>query len=90
MTDTQKNLLKSTIQSFNDVKVTFIKKNGDERVMECTTNLNFIPESLQPKEGSEKVNFSNEVARVFDKEKQAWRSFRFDSIIKVEIGVFNG
>jgi hypothetical protein len=65
-----------------DVKVTFIKKDGTERVMECTLKEKSIPEDKQPKgEGPEKTK---DVVAVFDIEKQEWRSFRWDSIRRVE------
>jgi len=68
------------------VIVTFTKKNGDERVMHCTTNPLHIPEDETPEKTSEKPvkKLNEDVMRVFDIEKQAWRSFRFDSITKIE------
>lgn len=67
--------------------VTFLKKDGTERVMRCTTNLDMIPAEKHPKgdkpikEGEEKK--VETAKRVFDLEKQEWRSFRYDSVIAV-------
>ncbi len=61
--------------------VQFIKKDGSERLMRCTLNLDNIPKDMQPKN---KVEYDNSVTkRVFDLDKQAWRSFRYDSVINV-------
>ena len=68
--------------------VTFTKKDGTERVMRCTTNLSMIPVEKHPKgektisEGEEKKVETSK--RVFDLEKQEWRSFRYDSVISVQ------
>jgi len=78
--DTQnwlKGLLKGTT-----AEITFTKVDGSERVMLCTLNESVLPkievnESDEPK--PVKV-LSNEVLRVWDVEKEAWRSFRWDSI----------
>ena len=65
--------------------ITFLKKDGSERVMRCTTNLSMIPAEKHPKgektisEGEEKK--VETAKRVFDLEKQEWRSFRYDSVI---------
>lgn len=61
------------------VEVKFTKKNGEQRQMTCTKHLQLIPEEFHPNgKGTKKEN--EEVAKVFDLEKQAWRSFRFDSV----------
>lgn len=71
------------------VSVKFIKKDGTERVMKCTTNMLLIPEDKHPKKIDEsspdykprKVNES--VIPVFDMEKSEWRSFTKDSLVSV-------
>lgn len=61
--------------------VQFIKKDGSERLMRCTLNLDKVPKDMHPKN---KVEYDNSVTkRVFDLDKQAWRSFRYDSVIDV-------
>lgn len=60
--------------------VTFIKKDGTERVMRCTTNLNNIPSEKHPKGTG--TGSTSTVRKVFDLDKQEWRCFRYDSVIK--------
>ena len=72
------------------VSITFIKKDGSERIMQCTLSESKIPSEFAPK-GTEKAK-SDEVLPVFDVENGGWRSFRWDSIKKIEfslVGVEN-
>jgi len=72
------------------VSITFIKKDGSERIMQCTLSESKIPSEFAPK-GTEKAK-SDEVLPVFDVENDGWRSFRWDSIKKIEfslVGVEN-
>ena len=66
----------------NVIKVTFTKLNGDERIMNCTLHESVLPES----DGKSKKKENLEVLSVWDIDKDAWRSFRMDSVkdIKVE------
>ena len=68
------------------VFVTFTKKDGSERKMQCTLVEGRIPEDKRPKSASESENSSTagSAVRVFDSEKGEWRSFRWDSVTKVE------
>ena len=71
--------------AFGPVTVTFTKKDGTERVMECTTNPTLVPaveivEGTEPKK-ERKVN--EEIMPVYDLESKAWKSFRWDSIKQV-------
>jgi hypothetical protein len=66
------------------VNVEFTKKDGSTRNMKCTLNINSIPLDKQPKEAG--IKQSDEAQRVFDVEKNDWRSFRWDSINKYFIG----
>lgn len=56
--------------------VTFTKTNGEERVMKCTLNEDVVP-PFEVK-GTKKKN--DDVVSVWDLEKNAWRSFRVDSV----------
>jgi len=83
--DWLRTLLKESV-----VGITFIKKDGSERLMQCTLAESKIPSEFAPK-GSEKTK-SDEVLPVFDVENDGWRSFRWDSIKKIEfslVGVEN-
>jgi hypothetical protein len=82
-----KKWLKGCLKS-GPVTVTFIKKDGTERVMNCTTDPTVIlfkdptlHESKRPKAPSE------DAQPVFDLKENAWRSFRWDSIKSVSITV---
>jgi hypothetical protein len=64
--------------------VIFIKADGTERRMTCTTNHLLIPADKLPNPQPYKEYVADDVIRAFDLEKNAWRSFRKDSIIGVE------
>jgi hypothetical protein len=61
--------------------VGFTKVNGEKREMLCTLRPDLIPETPVV-EGAEKTKRKEnpDVQAVWDLEKQAWRSFRFDSV----------
>lgn len=61
------------------MRVTFTKVNGEERVMDCTLQEYMLPETV---ESNRKQNEA--VLPVFDINKSEWRSFRMDSITKIE------
>lgn len=56
----------------NVATVTFTKLNGEQRVMDCTLKEDTIPKT-DPKENAV-------LCTVWDTQKNAWRSFRFDRI----------
>lgn len=80
-----KKWLKSHL-NFGPVTVIFVKKDGTERVMECTTATSLVPivESAEPKR-EKKVN--DDVMPVYDLENKAWKSFRWDSIKQVRLEI---
>lgn len=61
-------------------KVTFTKVDGTERVMRCT-----LRDDILPMNESKTTNASRSVdsLAVWDLDKNAWRSFRFDSVKEV-------
>jgi hypothetical protein len=63
------------------VSVTFTKKNGDERYMYCTTNMNLIPEEKLP-QGKYFGYDDADIIRAFDLFIQEWRSFKVSSVIE--------
>ena len=78
---------------FASLSVTFTKKDGTERVMECTTAPSLVPVDLKeervhntdmPKK-ERKVN--EDVCPVYDLESKHWKSFRWDSIKRVEFTI---
>ena len=63
----------------NEITVTFEKKDGTERVMKCTLNKDLMPKQ-EVNEDKKERKVNEEVLAVFDTEKQAFRSFRLDSL----------
>lgn len=64
------------------IKVTFIKKNGDVRIMRCTTNSVYIPEDKMPHQN---IVYNDNQIRVFDVDKRQWRSFLIENLRNVEV-----
>ena len=62
--------------------VTFLKLDGDERIMTCTKALKVIPEASHPKT-DKKAKEGN--VNVWDLNAKGWRSFKYDRVKKVEI-----
>jgi hypothetical protein len=62
-----------------NVKITFTKKDGTERVMNCTLDPNVIPlvESVQDKR---EKNKDKDYIAVYDTDIKAWRSFIVKSV----------
>ena len=67
------------------VTVLFTKKDGSERKLICTLKEDKIPSKKAPK-NTGKAKSEDSIA-VFDLEKSDWRSFRFDSVKKVEFSL---
>ena len=70
-------------------EVNFTKKDGTDRVMLCTKAIFLIPEKAfgnpkdwnYPDQPSESARVkSPDIAVVWDLQKDAWRSFRYDSV----------
>jgi len=68
-----------------DLCVTFTKKDGSERAMYCTLVEGRIPADQTPKNTNTSATSTGSAVRVFDTEKQEWRSFRGDSGTKGEV-----
>lgn len=72
-----------------NLRIVFTKKDGTERTMRCTLVESQIPSDKLPKTQSEESDSptARSAVRVYDLDKGEWRSFRWDSVIKVEVGV---
>lgn len=81
-----KNWLKSLLQS-EVVTLTFTKKDGSERVMQATLSESRIPSSGKSTESAGTRNYSDEAQPVYDVEANGWRSFRWDSLCKIEFSI---
>lgn len=76
----QNNFLKDLLYT-KTVRVKFFKKDGTERQMLCTLRQDMLPTQVDLEESINKKKPNPDVIAVFDLEKEAWRSFRFDSVI---------
>ena len=65
-----------------EVTISFTKKDGTERKMLCTLAENKIPSEKMPKNSGKSK--SDDALAVFDIEKNDWRSFRWDSVTKID------
>ena len=84
--------LRSLLQA-TEVKIEFVKADGTVREMRCTLDFARIPDDKLPKptspvdgivkESKQRKQPDEHSIRVFDVEKQEWRSFRFDRLKKV-------
>ena len=63
----------------NIVDVTFTKKDGTERLMKCTLDPEILPK-IEIKEDAKPRKESTTSIRVFDTEKNEWRSFTIKSV----------
>lgn len=70
------------LESLSEGRVTvlFTKKNGTDRTMICTRNIDMIDEEYHPK--GTMIESDNNI-RAFDLEKNGWRSFNFDTVKEV-------
>ena len=77
-----KNPVETALNEGATLKVVFTKVDGTGRTMLCTKNKEIISERYTPEERKTDRIYkeSEEAARVFDLEKNEWRSFRYDSI----------
>lgn len=64
------------------MSVTFTKKDGTERLMNCTLKAELLPPQEIKESATKKEN--TDTIRVFDLEKQEWRSFTVKSVKKVQ------
>lgn len=84
-----RNWIKDLLQT-NLVMVEFVKADGTTREMKCTLLSDLLPAAVPTgpvdgivKESKQRRAPDQESCRVFDTEKQQWRSFRFDRIKKI-------
>lgn len=81
-----KTLVDSILDTGGTAVVTFTKKDGTMRTMRATKNSNLIlakPVSEDTNKPKRVVAENPDVAKVYDLDKQEWRSFRYDSIKSV-------
>lgn len=71
-------------QLSNPTTIVFTKKDGTERTMRCTRNPALIPEDKHPKNETKESGTS---IRVFDLDKNEWRSFVTENLIRINYTV---
>lgn len=76
MSEELRNALKTGL-----VKVSFVKHNGEPRVLVGTLNEKYLP---TPEDTGTKTKRKEDVIAVWDTEQNGWRSFRFDSVTSWE------
>ena len=64
------------------VKVTFIKADDTIREMNCTLQESFLPSRSEEKRI--RTLESDDAISVWDTDKDAWRAFRVDSILRMD------
>jgi hypothetical protein len=70
---------------FGPIRVHFQKKDGSIRIMNCTLEESVV---VPHEKTTDRVKEQNdEVCPVWDIDKGAWRSFRYDSVTKIEIDI---
>ena len=73
-----------------ELKVEFVKQDGSLRVMYCTRSKRYIDEnygSSRKKTNTEEITIrdkSNRLVKVFDTEKNAFRSFKLERVNYIE------
>lgn len=79
------------ILSQTDLGVTYVrftKVNGDDRIMRCTRNLGVIKAILGDRwkdvyNNETSKPFTESALRIFDLDKEEWRTFRIDTVYHV-------
>ena len=76
------------ILTVTEATITFTKVDGSERVMKCTLEASKLPvvelkEDAKPRKQSD----STKALRVFDLEKNEWRSFTIKNIKRIQLTV---
>ena len=68
----------------NVATVVFTKVNGEQREMNCTLLAEYVPAKSEPTLLQESAE-SNDVIRVWDVDKNGWRSFHLGSVEYVHV-----
>ena len=66
----------------NSYTGTFTKKDGTERIMKCTLQEEYLPETV----GEVRKKNEDSLA-VYDLDVEGWRSFRWDSVKRINFTI---
>lgn len=80
--------IKQLLQTTPEVRITFTKTDGSERVMRCTLDPSMLP-AQEIKETKEPRRVNTSVLPVFDIDLNAWRSFKIRSVKEIEFSIVN-
>ena len=79
--------LKSML-AVTEATITFTKVDGTERVMKCTLEATKLPPVVVKEDAKpRKETTSTKALRVFDIEKQEWRSFTIKNIKRIDLTI---
>jgi mannitol/fructose-specific phosphotransferase system IIA component (Ntr-type) len=67
------------------VNITFRKQNGEERVMNCTLQEGVAIPHVKTTDRVKQVD--PELCSVWDIDKGAWRSFYYESVLKIDLKI---
>lgn len=68
------------------LEINFTKKNGEERIMNCTLNMKGVPQEEHPKgTGGKEKEDDHPHINVYDLDKGEWRSFHAPSVNSVVV-----
>ena len=87
-TEADRKWLKGVLQE-GPVKVTFLKKDGTDRLMTCTLNSSLIPAPVEKVLVEGEVKTTRKVPvdslSVYDLENRGWRAFQYESVRKIQL-----
>jgi hypothetical protein len=83
--DIQRKAIKYLHNPDYNVEITFTKSDGTERIMLCTLAEELIPTDKLPKTEGEAWKVGDDLIKVFDVEKNGWRSFNWSSVYAVNV-----
>lgn len=69
------------------IEVTFIKKDGTQRLMKCTLSKKIVPQAENSSNSTKTHKHSAEAQPVYDIEAKGWRSFRWDSVKQINFSL---
>lgn len=74
-----------SVLTFDVAEVTFTKADGSERLMKCTLQKSIVPASTKEEDTTTVRKINEQVLPVWDIDKNAWRSFRVDSVKGIKV-----
>lgn len=80
--------IRGVLRTVPEVTVTFIKKDGTERIMKCTLEPSVLPKQELLEDQSRPVKAKNDnVVVAYDIEAKGWRSFTLRAVKRVAFSI---